>query len=99
MAILTLDTPKSEPSVEFLLEPLGTRDPAGVLSRVALVEELAWCHVASRPLGRLRSSADGGQDHRVLWVHECANRRYVCQPSHGQRKRRMDRSGYGHWLP
>jgi len=31
------DKSESEPSVEFLLEPLGIRNPAGVLSRVALV--------------------------------------------------------------
>jgi len=31
MDILTPDTPKSEPSVEFLFEPLGIRNPAGIL--------------------------------------------------------------------
>jgi len=33
MAILASDKSKSEPSVEFLLEPLGIWNPAGVLSR------------------------------------------------------------------
>ena len=60
---------KSEPSVEFLLEPLGIRNPASVQSRVALVRGLAQCRIASRSLGRLWSSAEGGQDHRVLRIH------------------------------
>jgi len=49
-AILTPDKPKSEPSVEFLLEPLGIRNPGGIQSRVVLVEELARCRVASQSL-------------------------------------------------
>ena len=69
MAILTPDKPKSEPSVEFLLEPLGIRDPAGVLTRVALVRELVRYRTESRSRGRLWSSAEGGQDHRVLRIH------------------------------
>jgi len=35
MAILMPDTSKLEPLVEFLLEPLGIWNPAGVQSRVA----------------------------------------------------------------
>jgi len=45
------DKPKSEPTVEFLMEPLGIRNPADVLSRVALVEELARYRIASRSPG------------------------------------------------
>jgi len=89
---LTPDKSKSEPSVEFLLEPLGIRNPAGVQSRVALVRGLARCCIARRSPGRPRSSSEGGQDHRVLWVRGCTHRRYACRPGHGQQMRQLDRS-------
>ena len=39
MAILTPDKPKSEPLVEFLMEPLGILDPVDVQSMVVSVED------------------------------------------------------------
>ena len=43
------DTPKSEPSMEFRTELLGTWDLVDAPCHVVSVEELVWCRTTSRP--------------------------------------------------